>query len=268
MKSALALFLATCLSLSAKAENTLTGKEIYRINCKAVVQIKSGNEFGVGFIVSPDGIIMTANHVVATRESQFRQYARDIEVLASGKTKPYKASPLASSPSDDSVNFDSAVVKIEASNLPHLALGGWGEVQVGDSLVVLPSFPGIGCLMLEGSVSAKAAWNTGFGPKAVNTILFQAPIRNGFSGAPILSKKGHVIGIEDTKVFGISPALAGLRTQWAPGEGHADLQLGGVSLDRSLTEIINNLDQNLISGLGSGVAIDYAKEQQQADKPK
>jgi hypothetical protein len=34
----------------------------------------------------------------------------------------------------------------------------------------------------------------------------------------------------------------------------------------SLTEVINNLDQNLISGLGSGIDISYAKKQQQSEK--
>jgi hypothetical protein len=40
----------------------------------------------------------------------------------------------------------------------------------------------------------------------------------------------------------------------------------GIDLTAAFLELTNNLDQNLISGLGSGVAIDYAKQQQGAVK--
>jgi S1-C subfamily serine protease len=104
-------------------------------------------------------------------------------------------------------------------------------------------------------------WNRIFqtAPLPVNTILFQAPVRNGFSGAPIFNSQGHVVGIEDTKVFGISPALDNLRTKWMATRGHGAVAMMGIDVSASFLELINNLDQNLISGLGSGVAIDYAK---------
>lgn len=252
------------LSLSANAQNALTGKEIYRVNCKAVVQIRAGDELGVGFIVSADGLIMTANHVVTTRESQLKEYASRIDVVVAGKAQTYQAQPLTETPSADGINYDSAVIKIKASNLPHLTLGSWDEVEVGDSLTILPVFPGIGCLLLQGTVSAKASFQTYFGPKPVNTILFQTPIRNGFSGSPIFSPKGHVIGIQDTKVFGISPGLGELRAKWIASRSHGAVQIMGVDIAGNFLEMINNLDQNLISGLGSGVDISYAKKQQTA----
>ena len=271
MKRALTLVVtAWLLSLFANAQNVLTGKEIYRINCKAVVQIKTNEGFGVGFIVSSDGTIMTANHVVTTRESLFNKYASRIEVAIAGQSQPYQARPVTDNPSAEAVNSDSAVIKITASNpLPHLTLGSWDEVGVGDSLTILPSFPGLGCLLLQGIVSAKAVTQTGLGPNPVNVILFQVPIRNGFSGSPIFSAKGRVIGIQDTKVFGISPALDQQRKKWEANVSPTapvttTVHFGGADLGASMLEMINNLDQNLISGLGSGVDIAYAKEQQKA----
>jgi S1-C subfamily serine protease len=120
----------------------------------------------------------------------------------------------------------------------------------------------MGCIMLEGILSNKSALVTDFGPKPVNMILFQAPVRNGVSGSPIFDSKGRVVGIEDTKVFGISPALDELRNKW---QESAHIAFSGIDLGGSFTELINNLDQNLISGLGSGVDIEYARLVQESE---
>ena len=265
MKRAL-IFVSVCvLIVSANAQKVLSGKEIYRINCETVVQIYVNNIFsGTGFIASANGFVMTANHVITTKESRFRQYATDIKVLVfrNGKATPYPATPVSAQVSDDQANYDSAVLKITASALPYATLGGWDEIDISDPLIIIPSFPNIGCIMLEGTVSSKAGFQTDFGPKPVNTFLFQAPVRNGFSGAPIFSSTGHVVGIEDTKVFGIAPALDVLRTKWASTSSQGKVLMFGIDVPASFVELINNLDQNLISGLGSGVDIGYAKQQQ------
>lgn len=251
-------------TISANGQNVPTRKEIYRVNCKAVVQVYTGGRFsGTGFIVSNDGVIFTANHVVTTRESKFKKYETDIKVLVNGKTSPYTARPFSAMVSDDQANFDSAVLKIEASDLPHVTLGNWSDVDIGDSIIVISSFPGMGCIMLEGMLSNKSEFVIGFGPKPVNGLLFQAPVRNGVSGSPVFDSHGRVVGIEDTKVFGISVALDNLRTEWA-SDSTGNIAFGNFDLRSSFVELINNLDQNLISGLGSGVDIGYAKREQQA----
>jgi S1-C subfamily serine protease len=270
MKIAVTLLLACFLTSFADSQNVLTGKEIYNASCKAIVQITATDEgFGVGFVVSSDGTIVTANHAVTTRDSGFRQYVKDIQVLVKGTDAPYKAHPVARKPSEDDINFDSAVIRIDATELPYLTLGSWSDVDISDVVTVIPSFPRHGCILLEGIVSPKDQGITDFGWKPVKTILFQAPIRNGFSGAPIFDKHGHVVAIEDTKVFGISLALDALRKQWKPEPGKPDMLIGVarggpeglIPFGAGMTEMINNLDQNLISGLGSGVAIDYANEE-------
>ena len=251
-------------TVSTNAQNMLSGKEIYRINRDCIAQISAGNEFGNGFVTSADGIIVTANHVVATRDSHFKQYASNIKVAIFHNGLPTfnLATPVAPQISDDQVNFDYAKLKINASNLPHVVLGSSKEINIGDQITIIPSFPGIGTMLLQGIVSNTAAFKIDLGPKLVDTILFQCPVRNGFSGSPIFNSKGHVIGIVDTKVFGISPALDNLRTKWKESQtGGGAVIFMGVDLASSFLEVINNLDQNLISGLGSGVAIDYVKQQ-------
>jgi S1-C subfamily serine protease len=247
----------------------LTGKEIYGINREAVVQIGIGNQFsGDGFLVPDDGIVVTANHVVTTRESGFRQCADDIKVrvVRAGVVTIYSATPIEPQVSDDQVNFDSAGRKIASAGLPHVTLGSWDEVDVGSQVTIIPSFPGPETLMLQGPVSGKVAAANGLGPKPANTVFFQCPVRNGFSGAPMFSSSGRVIGIVDTKVFGISPALDTLRSNWVATRTGGSVSVFGVDLAGSFLEVINNLDQNLISGLGSGIAIEYAKKQRDAAK--
>jgi S1-C subfamily serine protease len=267
MKIAMTMATICVFSISAHAQNELTRKEIYRINCGAVVQIYANGGFsGVGFIVG-GGIVMTANHVVTTRESRFTQYSSDLKVVIEGRGGSYPAAPVAPLVSNDQVNYDSAIIKIEFTDLPHVNLGTWNELDIGDGLVMLASFPGFGCIALEGTVAKKAPFITPLGPKPVNTVLFQAPVRNGFSGSPIFGRTGHVIGIEDTKVFGISIGLSDLRDKWieAAKQG-GGVWIQGVNVRDNFLELINNLDQNLISGLGSGVDIGYAKAEQESQK--
>jgi S1-C subfamily serine protease len=263
MKSTLIFLISLCIfPFTTDAQNMLTRKEIYRIYCKTVVQIYVDGHFsGAGFLASSDGTIMTANHVVTTRESGFRQYSGNIKVSVNGNDAPYPATPVHAQISDDQVNYDSAIIKIEASQLPHVTLGSWDEFDLGDTVTLISSWPGMGCIMLEGLVANKTSFITVLGPKPVNTILFQSPVRNGFSGSPIFSSKGHVIGIVDTKVFGISESLSALRDKWMATRSQGSMAIMGVDVSGSFLELINNLDQNLISGLGTGVAIQYAKQQ-------
>lgn len=266
MKRALVLMLVTWfLSPSTNAQNVLTRKEIYRTNCRAIVQISVNDHFsGNGFLASADGLIITANHVITTKESKFREYTTGIRVAVAGKPGLYPARPVNAQVSDDQANYDSAIIKITASDLPHVPLGNWSDIDIGDSLTIITSWPDMGCLVLDGSVSGKGPFSyPEFGPNPVNTVLFQSPVRNGFSGSPIFNSKGDVVGIVDTKLFGISPALDEIRASLTPARGKAQMIFDGTNIGGSLAELINNLDQNLISGLGSGVDIFYAKKQQE-----
>ena len=63
-----------------------------------------------------------------------------------------------------------------------------------------------------------------------------------------------------TKVFGISPAIDAVRQQLAASSQSSTVIIQGVNFAPTMTELINVLDQNLISGVGSGVDIGYAKK--------
>jgi len=163
---------------------------------------------------------------------------------------------------DESKIHDVAVLKIEAAELPHVTLGDWSEIQEADAVTVIASLYGYGShLIVTGIVAAKG--NATVKPKApsVRTIIFQAPVRGGFSGAPVFSNAtGHVIGIQTTKVFGISKKLDSTRETLAKGVG--DIKMGAFSLVDTVKGLIDTLHDDLISGLGSAVDISYAKEMQ------
>jgi S1-C subfamily serine protease len=244
----------------AWCQNALTAGEIYRTDHDSVVEIQAGNAFGNGFIVSANGIIVTANDVVATRKSKYTQYAHDIKVTVfqNNKMTVYQATPLRADIPPDQTNFDYARLKISATNLPYVSLGTLQSTQLGDRLTILARLPNIGVLMLQGKVAGRSMAKIDLGPKPVNVVIFQCPVGSGFSGAPIFNSAGNVVAITTTKVLGVSPSLDLIRK--ALSQSKADNHGSDAGSQAGLIELIDNLDQNLISGLGGGVAIDYAKK--------
>lgn len=252
----------------ANSQNLLTGKEIYRINRNDIAEIYVGGKFsGNGFFVGSGGIVLTANHVVTTPKSKLREYTNGITVSVCGQTDRYEAAPVPRVVSDDQVNFDSAVLKVSGLRTPHtshVTFGVWKSVEVGDAVTVISCWPGMGPFLLQGIVSNQAEMVTFFGPKTARVTIFQLPIRKGFSGSPVFDSRGRVFGIEDTLVFGVTPALDALRSKWS--QEPYDIVFGGVDMPKSFTEIISNLEENLISGLGSSMDVQYAKEQSERNK--
>lgn len=247
----------------AHAQKVLSGKEIYRASHNGIVYVLvDGNFSGTGFVVSADGLVVTANHVVTMRESKFKTYRTGIEILT-GRGR-FPATPIETTIPDDQVNFDFAILKINAANLTPLQLGSWDEVDIGDRLAIIPGFPGMGAPLLEAFVSNKGTPHTDLGSKEVRTILFQSPVRNGFSGAPIFAPSGNVVGIVSTKVFGITSALDKVRQGFVATRSHGSVAIMGVDVPSAFIEVVDVLDQNLISGLGSAVDIGYAKQALQA----
>ena len=74
-------FLVACLLLgtnSVSAQTQMSSKDIFQTQRSAVVQIYVNDIFrGPGFLPSDDGLIVTANHFVTTRDSQFKDWATD-----------------------------------------------------------------------------------------------------------------------------------------------------------------------------------------------
>jgi len=144
----------------------------------------SGGAAGTGFVISPDGVIVSNNHVV--------EGATNIQaVFADGTSLPAKVLGR-------NAASDLAVLKVEGTNLPTLALGNSNDVQVGDDVVAIGNALALsgGLSVTRGIISGlhrEVPTNTG----AVLEDLLQtdAAINPGNSGGPLVDAQGRVIAI-------------------------------------------------------------------------
>ncbi|KWB40882.1 DegQ family serine endoprotease [Burkholderia ubonensis] len=132
---------------------------------------------GSGFIVSADGYVMTNAHVIDDADT--------IYVTLTDK-REFKAKLIGV---DD--RTDVAVVKIQASNLPVVAIGDSNKVRVGEWVVAIGSPFGLDNTVTAGIVSSKSR-NTGDYLPFIQTDVAVNP---GNSGGPLINMQGEVIGI-------------------------------------------------------------------------
>jgi serine protease Do len=134
---------------------------------------------GSGFIISPDGYILTNNHVV--------DKAKDIKVaLNDGRILDAKLVGKAA-------EIDVALIKVEAANLPAAVLGDSDAIEVGDWVMAIGNPFGLSHTVTKGIVSAKGRV-IGAGPYD-NLIQTDAAINPGNSGGPLFNMQGEVVGI-------------------------------------------------------------------------
>lgn len=167
-----------------------TVNSVVSINCSAVStnifgqQTESASS-GSGFIYTADGYIVTNQHVVANASS--------INVtLYNGDTYP---ATLVGSDSD----YDVAVLKINAKDLPAVTLGNSTDVNVGDTVMAIGNPLGeLTFSMSSGIVSCvNRAINVEGTP--FNMIQVDASINPGNSGGPLMNLYGEVVGIVSAK---------------------------------------------------------------------
>ncbi|HEV8416427.1 MAG TPA: DegQ family serine endoprotease [Bryobacteraceae bacterium] len=136
---------------------------------------------GSGVIVSPEGYILTNNHVV--------DGATDVQVMLSDR-REYKARVIGK---DDKA--DIAVVKIDAGNLPAITIGNSDAVEVGDYALAVGNPFGVGQTVTLGIVSAT---HRGLGNEIEayeDFIQTDAAINPGNSGGALVNDRGELIGI-------------------------------------------------------------------------
>ena len=136
---------------------------------------------GSGVLVSPDGYLLTNNHVV--------QGAQHVRVELADK-RSFDAKVVGTdAPSD------LAVLKIDARDLPALAFGNSDALRVGDVVLAFGNPLGIGQTVTMGIVSAKGR-ATGTGDGSFEDFLqTDAPINQGNSGGALVNTAGQLVGI-------------------------------------------------------------------------
>jgi serine protease Do len=137
---------------------------------------------GSGFIVSPDGYIVTNNHVVSDSDT--------IKVMVYGASdkKEYDGKLVGKDP-----EIDVALIKIDAAGLPSLPLGNSDGLKVGDWVAAIGSPFNFPQTFTVGVVSAKGR-RLGIG-NYDDFIQTDASINAGNSGGPLVNLRGEVVGI-------------------------------------------------------------------------
>ena len=145
-------------------------------------QIPQQRETGVGsgVIMTPDGYIVTNNHVV--------DGASSVTVTLSDK-REFKAKVIGTD-----AKSDIAVIKIDAGSLPCITVADSSKVQVGDYALAVGDPFGVGQTVTMGIVSATGRSHLGI-EDYENFIQTDAPINPGNSGGALVNDRGELIGI-------------------------------------------------------------------------
>lgn len=147
---------------------------------------------GSGFIISPDGYILTNDHVAGN--------AVEVVVTLTGG-KHANAKVIGSDPVSDI-----CLLKIDESDLPFLALGNSNDILIGEWVIALGNPFGLFDLNDKPTVTVGVVSATGMNLDPVNNryylnmIQTDASINGGNSGGPLLNSVGEVIGI-NTLIF-------------------------------------------------------------------
>lgn len=137
---------------------------------------------GSGVIISPDGYILTNNHVVEGADELKVGLADDREFIA----KVIGTDP----------KTDVAVIKIEAENLPILTLADSDKLRVGDVVFAVGNPLGVGQTVTSGIVSAKGRNQLGLLEGGYESFIqTDAAINMGNSGGALVDAKGRLVGI-------------------------------------------------------------------------
>ncbi len=149
---------------------------------------------GSGFVIDPDGIVVTNNHVIDEADEVTVKFSDGTELEATVLGRDAKT--------------DLAVLKVEPeSPLPHVNWGDSDIMRVGDWVMAIGNPFGLGGTVTAGIVSARNR-NINAGPYD-DFIQTDASINKGNSGGPLFNLDGQVIGV-NTAIFSRSGGSIGI----------------------------------------------------------
>ena len=222
---------AACVDSVVSISSTVKSTSIYGTS--------EGASSGSGFILTEDGYVVTNYHVI--------EGATSVDVILHDDTE-YPAEVVG----HDATN-DIAVLKVEAENLPAVALGSSGALNIGDMVAA------IGNPLGELASTQTIGYVSGINREVTtdNTIISMiqtdAVINPGNSGGPLFNMYGQVIGITTAKYSGTTGSGASIE-----GIGFA------IPID-DVVPIINDLiDYGYVTGAYMGVTVMNTDEESAA----
>ncbi len=157
-------------------------------------QTQPQSGLGSGVVVSPEGYILTNNHVI--------EGADDIEVMLNDG-RVIKANVIGTDP-----ETDLAVLKVNLSGLTTITLGNSDALEVGDPVLAVGNPFGVGKTVTSGIVSALGRSQLGINTFE-NFIQTDAAINPGNSGGALVDVNGHLVGI-NTAIYSRSGGSMGI----------------------------------------------------------
>ncbi len=187
---------------------------------------------GSGFVISADGYVLTNHHVV--------DGADEVKVKLSDR-REFTAKVIGSDQ-----QYDVALLKIDAKNLPTVKLGDSRILKPGQWVVAIGSPFGLDHSVTAGIVSAIGRSNPYAEQRYVPFIQTDVAINQGNSGGPLLNTSGEVVGI-NSQIFSASGGYMGisfaipidlamsavdqLKTTGRVSRGQLGVQVGAVNAD-------------------------------------
>lgn len=164
---------------------------------------------GSGFIVHPDGLVLTNKHVVLESDAEYTVIMND---LTEHPARVLSRDPL----------NDIAVLKIEAKDLPVIPLGDSGKIELGQTVIAIGNALG----MFSNSVSKgiisglarsiSASLGTGGHMERLRGVIqTDVAINQGNSGGPLLNLDGEVVAINTAVIFGAQNIGFSIPINWA-----------------------------------------------------
>jgi len=161
---------------------------------------RQATSLGSGFIISPDGYVVTNNHVVAAGA---KGATVDAITVTMTDRKEYVAKLIGRDPASDL-----ALLKIDAKALPFVKFGNSNAARVGDWIVAIGNPFGLGGTVTAGIVSSlHRVTGAGAYDRFIQT---DAAINQGNSGGPMFDLSGNVIGINSQIFAGQSGGNIGI----------------------------------------------------------
>ena len=192
-KSGVEVTEASVIIPDASALKAMTVEEVTAQAREAVVRIETDLGSGSGFIIDPDGLVLTNNHVISDAE-EITVYLED----GTSHTGTVEARDLV---------HDLALVRVEATGLPYLEMGDLSQVRLGQQVIVL-GYPlgGENVAVTSGLVST-TDYDSG---RNITWVQTDSAVNPGNSGGPMLNLQGQVIGVVAAKMEMVGVAVEGM----------------------------------------------------------
>jgi S1-C subfamily serine protease len=218
-----------------------------------------GEGAGSGFLITPDGYLLTNSHVV--------QQAREAQVQFEDGASD-RASVVGSDP-----HTDLALLRVGAArSLPHLQLGDSAQVRPGQVAIAIGNPLGLGHTVTTGVISAlRRTLRAPSGRTIENVIQTDASLNPGNSGGPLLDTHARVIGVNTAIVSGAQSlcfAVPSATAQWVVTEllQHGTVRRAWLGLTAHTVPLARRVARHFQLTLESAILVDEVVRGGPADR--